>query len=114
MTIIDTLAFWNGYLGDYVFNPGLRKTFTGWYRVPDDWISEGIVSDARREVLFKHLYGDAWRLGNEDGSRYMVLECDIQVLTPDEAAQHPWLAAPTKCYAVNDAGVVTKVDAAAL
>lgn len=114
MTVIDTLAFWNAPLGDYVFNPNLRKTFTGWYRVPNDWVSDGIVNEERREMLFRHLYGDTWRLGNEDGSKYVVLECAIQVLTPAEAAQRPWMATPTRCYAVTDAGVVTRVDAATL
>ncbi|HEY6805321.1 MAG TPA: hypothetical protein VI306_17220 [Pyrinomonadaceae bacterium] len=113
MTITDTLGFWDDYLSTYTFNPSNSKTFSSWYRVPDDWISDGEVNDERRETLFRYLYGKTWRMGNGDGSQYIVLESKIDLLTSAEVEQHPWSTTKESRYIVDEAGAVTRVEAAA-
>lgn len=110
MTLIDTLGFWDDHLGTHTFNPNLKQSFTAWYRVPDEWVVDGKINDERREVLFRHIYGDTWRMGNPDGSKYIVLECDIHVLTPSEAEQRPWVGTTKHCYVVTTTGTVEQVD----
>ncbi|MCS7079575.1 MAG: hypothetical protein NZ585_05930 [Chloracidobacterium sp.] len=110
VTINDTLGFWDDNLGTHVFNPNFKQTFTVWYRVPENWVMEGTVGAERREAIFRHLYGDSWRLGNADGSKYFVLACDIHVLTPPEVEQRPWLTTAQPCYVVAEADTVEKVS----
>ena len=114
MTITDTLGFWDDDVGSHVFNPSNGMTFTSWFRVPDNWLSGGEISAERRETLLRHLYGDTWRSGNEDGSLSVVLASDLHVLTPEESGHRPWSATNEGCYHVAESGAVTRVDAAAL
>lgn len=110
LTITDTLGFWDDYLGDYLFNPTNSQTFTNWYRVPDEWLENGRLVPDRREHLLAHLYGANWRLGNEDGSKYVVLTIDEQELSDAERAQQLWVSTQGTCYAVNDDGTIDKVS----
>lgn len=114
VTIQDTLGYWDDYAGTHVFNPNIKHTFVAWYRVPEDWVAEATVSAERREILFRHIYGDNWRSGNQDGSKYFVLDCSIQVLTPSEVEQRPWLTTTAPCYVVSEANTVEKVDPSVL
>lgn len=114
VAISDTLGFWDDDLGTHAFNPNFKQTFTVWYRAPENWVEEGAVTAERREAIFRHLYGDAWRSGNADGSKYFVLECDIHVLTPSEVERRPWLAMGQPCYVVTEGGAVEKVAPEAL
>lgn len=109
LTITDTMGFWEDFLGDYIPNPNHGKTFTDWYRIPDDWVRDGNLIPEKREALLRHLYGESWRLGNGDGSKYVILKIDEQVFTNDEVTARPWLAGREKCYSVGAAGV-TDID----
>jgi hypothetical protein len=104
MVITDTLAFWDDYLGDYTFNPDHAKTFTNWYRLPDDWLSDGALAAERREQILGHLYGADWRQGNGDGSKYIVLNLDEHALLDAERAERPWTTSAGTCYAAEAAG----------
>jgi hypothetical protein len=42
------------------------------------------------EKVYEMLYGCGWRLGNEDGSRYVVLEATSRALSPQEEQMTPW------------------------
>jgi hypothetical protein len=56
LTITDTMSFWNNDLETYLFNPDLGKSFTGWYRLPDEWIANGKLIPDRLEAVLCHLY----------------------------------------------------------
>lgn len=110
LTITDTLSFWDNYLEDYVFNRKQSKTFTIWYRLPDEWFSDRDLLPDKREALLQHLYGKTWRLGNGDGSRYVVLAFEGHLLSLTEVAERPWVQAEGSCYALGDDGTLMKVE----
>ena len=59
-------------------------------RVPPDWLDGARLGEEKLEVIYESLYGPGWRAGNEDGSRYVVLDVDSRVLEPDEEQSAPW------------------------
>ncbi|BAY10044.1 hypothetical protein [Calothrix sp. NIES-2098] len=110
LTITDTLSFWDDYLSGYIFDPENSKTFTNWYRIPDKWLENGTLVPERREQLLEHLYGSNWRLGNEDGSKYVVLKIDEHELSDTETAQRLWVGTQNTCYAVSDDDTIESVN----
>jgi len=85
LIIMDTMAFWDDYLGVHTFNPnGYTPTNTWVYEVPDEWIVNGQLTSDGQERIFEHLYGKTWRGANDDGSKYVVLECRSRVLPPND------------------------------
>jgi len=75
VTIKDTMAFWNDHIESHVFNPnGYCPTNVWVYEVPDDWVSGSELNETGLEGVCAHLYGPTWRAGNDDGSKYVVLE----------------------------------------
>jgi len=109
VAITDTMSFWDDYLSDFVFNPTNSKTFTSWYRVPDDWLEEATLIPERREAILAFLYGGSWRSGNGDGSRYEVLKMEELQLTDAEIADRPWIAARGTCYSASANGSIAAV-----
>lgn len=84
-------------------------------RVPADWVPTGTFDKDVVEAVFEMLYGDRWRNGNVDGSRYVVRDIRSERLSPD---QRDWLTAvdcPTTrhwfAHAMADGGF-GKVDGA--
>ncbi len=59
-------------------------------RIPKDWTDSERVSEAGLEKIFEKLYGENWRAGNSDGSRYVVLGANSKVFTSDEAQVIRW------------------------
>jgi len=110
LTITDTMGFWDDYLGDFVFDPANSKTFSTWYRVPDDWLQDGVLVPERRERLFEYLYGTEWRLGNGDGSKYVVLKVEEHGLSDIEVAQRAWVSTDESCYAVVDGSRIETIS----
>lgn len=108
LTLTDTLSFWNDYLGTYLFNPEHTQTFIAWYKLPDDWFEENKLKDDKLNVIFKHIYGENWLLGNGDGSRYQVLDVKEYILSNEESAQKPWLNEKMTCYVLSDNGSINK------
>jgi hypothetical protein len=108
--ITDTMGFWDDFLGDYVANPNRSKTFTDWYRLPEDWLHDGVLIPERRQALLRHMYGPSWRLGNGDGSKYVVLNMEEHLLSEAEVAERPWLLLHDKCYTVDSDGVIADID----
>jgi hypothetical protein len=114
VTITDTLSFWDDYLGDYVFNPENAKTFTNWYRLPDDWLPAGALAAERREQILGHLYGADWWQGNGDGSKYVVLKIDEHVLSDAQRAERAWAKTNDTCYAAGDGGQFERISPEAM
>jgi len=90
LTITDTLGVWAG--GSHAFNPLAKVTRIFWYRLPAGWLVDGVLPTRRREMLVDRLYGPGWREGNPDGSRYIILGLQEQVLSDREARAKPWLS----------------------
>lgn len=97
VTIQDTLGFYDDYLGDYAFNPQNTATNTYWLKVPADWLANGAVLAAKWELFLQYLYGTTWRLGNEDGSKYIIISQKAEIWTSEA---QPWLE-KKRCYGVD-------------
>jgi hypothetical protein len=97
LTITDTL----GVLvdGAHAFSPLAKVTRTFWYRLPESWLAGKHLSPTCREQILEQLYGEGWRTGQSDGSRYMILEIQERVLTAEEAQAKPWLSDRAAFYA---------------
>ncbi len=81
VTIKDTMGFWNEEVGTHVFNPhGYTPVNTYVYEVPDSWVQGGELTPEGLERVFATIYGPRWRIGNADGSAYIVLEHASRVL----------------------------------
>ena len=102
LTLTDTLSFWDDYLEDYVFNPENKKNFIAWYRLPDDWIVNNKLKADKLEGILKHIYGEHWRMGNGDGSRYQILNIKENILSNEECSQKPWLNEKRACYIISE------------
>jgi hypothetical protein len=86
VVIKDTMSFWDSYLETYVLNPNAPSlTNTYVFDVPDAWVANGALTEAAIERVCAYLYGESWKLGNGDGSRYVVLEQSSRVLPADDA-----------------------------
>jgi hypothetical protein len=107
LTITDTL----GVLvdGSHAFSPLTRVTRTFWYRLPEFWVAGGRLARVRREQILDQLYGDDWRTGQADGSRYVILEIQERVLSPQEAEGKPWLSDRAAFYAWREGDVIEEV-----
>jgi hypothetical protein len=83
--IKDTMAFWREGIETFTYDPnGYAPTNTYVYSVPDAWIENGALSHEGLERVYQNLYGPNWRLGNGDGSQYVVLESRSRVLPADD------------------------------
>lgn len=108
LKLTDTLSFWDDYLENYIFNPDNKKNFVAWYRLPDDWVVDNKLKADKLETILKHIYGESWRLGNGDGSRYQVLDIKENILSDEAGAQKPWLHEQRTCYTISDNGSIEK------
>jgi hypothetical protein len=111
LTITDTMSFWDNYLETYLFNPDIGKSFTNWYRLPDEWIINGKLTPDKLESVFCHLYGATWRSGNGDGSQYMILETDQHELSAEEVVQRVWEQTGESCFTIGDDASIFRIDA---
>lgn len=102
LTLTDTLSFWDDYIENYTFNPDNKKYFIAWYRLPEDWVEDHQLKSDKLEVILKQIYGEKWRMGNGDGSRYQVLDLKEKILSQEESVQKPWLNEKRACYIISD------------
>lgn len=56
-------------------------------RVPETWIENNKLIEKGKEKIFQTFYGPGWKIGNPDGSRYIVNEYEETVLKTPEAIQ---------------------------
>lgn len=59
-------------------------------RVPPAWTENGKLLEIYLERLYEQVYGPDWRLGNSDGSRYVVIDSYSQVFAPDVVKTTQW------------------------
>jgi hypothetical protein len=84
LLIRDGLGFPSGFVSkaDYALNI--------YYHVPSDWTDGGELNAAGQEKIFEFLYGADWRNGNDDGSRYVVINSFSTILEGDAVKNTPW------------------------
>ena len=106
LTIEDTLSFYNDYVGDYVFNENNIKTLDYFIKVPLDWIENGQLTAPALEKFYAFLYGETWRNGNDDGSRYLPLKATVQFVAEDGINE--WFS-KKHCYIANENGTISTI-----
>jgi hypothetical protein len=86
ITLRDGLGFPSGFTApaDY--------TCVIFCRVPPDWLEGDKLRAAKLEAVFEKLYGAQWRLGNSDGSQYVVLSVEARILSAAEEQTAAWRA----------------------
>ncbi len=86
-------------------------------RVPADWTDGEHIIDIYLERIYEKLYGDGWRAGNSDGSRYVVQDSFSKVFTPETVKSTKWGGTENDkenhfwFYIANETGEVTNVTA---
>jgi hypothetical protein len=104
VVIKDAMAFWSDDFGSFVSNDSSATEHTTVLEVPAAWIAGDALVDGKLEAIYAHLYGASWRQGNDDGSRYEVLDCRVDVLPPgDPTEAKSALAVFADCPAMRDA-----------
>ncbi|HEY8561085.1 MAG TPA: hypothetical protein VIL74_11990 [Pyrinomonadaceae bacterium] len=61
-------------------------------RVPADWVADGALRSEYLERIYERVYGQNWRSGNSDGSRYVIIDEYARVLSPEEIDATKWSA----------------------
>ncbi|HQU85142.1 MAG TPA: hypothetical protein PKY59_18525 [Pyrinomonadaceae bacterium] len=107
LTINDTLAFYDDYVGDYVFNESNVQTYDYFFKVPSEFLAGEHLNENSINLILKFLYGENWQSGNEDGSRFMILQTKSQLLSDANADE--WLSR-SYCYSVDETGKVSKIS----
>jgi hypothetical protein len=107
LTIDDTLAFYNDYIGDFIFNENNVQTNDYFVKVPIEWLQNGQLTDNALQAFYDFLYGANWRMGNEDGSRYMPLKATVTFIGDEH--QNEWWA-KKHCYQGNLDGTFSTIS----
>jgi hypothetical protein len=85
VTIKEAMAFWNDDL--FAFVPNLTYTPVNVFvvEVPNAWVEGERLVEGKIDRVYAGIYGEDWRAGNEDFSRYEVLESHVEVLTESDS-----------------------------
>ena len=84
LTITDGLGFPSGF----VKNSSYQCNFFCW--IPREWTEDLQLKNEYLEKLYQQFYGANWRAGNSDGSRYVVLEANSSVISPERIEATKW------------------------
>ena len=106
LTIDDTLAFYNDFVGDYVFNQNNTQTNSYYLRVPLQSLENGQLNVNWLSKFYDYLYGVNWRVGNDDGSRYMPLKAVVEFIGDEQL--NDWIVQRT-CYLMNIDGQISEL-----
>jgi len=87
LTISDGLGFPSGAVSKSDYN----CNFFCW--IPRDWTENLQLKPEYLEKLYAQFYGANWRAGNSDGSRYVVLEANSAVMSPERVKDTNWSVA---------------------
>lgn len=87
LTISDGLMFPSGTISKSSYN----CNFFCW--IPREWTEDLQLKDEYLEKLYAQFYGASWRSGNSDGSRYVVLEANSAVMSPERVKGTNWSVA---------------------
>lgn len=112
LIIKDGLGFPNGNVHQATY------TLNIFCRVPADWTSGEQLANDSLEKIYRFLYGETWRMGNDDGSFYVVLDSYSKVFDQETIRQTRWEGTENtkenqyKFYLADDAGIIKSVTAA--
>ena len=84
VTVRDGLALPSGFISQASYACNF------FCRVPAGWIRNGTLQADFLEKVYEQVYGANWRLGNDDGSRYVVIDSSVKIFTPDELRAAKW------------------------
>lgn len=84
VTISDGLGLPSGFVKKSTYN----CNFFCW--VPREWTENLQLKSEYLEKLYEQFYGADWRSGNSDGSRYVVIESNSAVISPERAKETKW------------------------
>jgi hypothetical protein len=82
--IKDGLALPSGFISQASY------TCNFFCRVPPAWTENGKLLEIYLERLYEQVYGANWRMGNSDGSRYVVIDSYSQVFAPETVRTTKW------------------------
>lgn len=68
LIVQDGLGFPSGFVSEAGYKLNI------FCRLPSDWTDGTQIKPEAREKIFEFLYGANWRMGNNDGSRYVVID----------------------------------------
>lgn len=110
--LLDGLMFPSGFISQASYTCNIFA------RVPDDWTEGDDLNSDKLEMIYEALYGKTWRGGNDDGSRFVVIEAKSRVMSDADvqAAQLGTLHTTREnqywFYKVSETGKLEKADAA--
>jgi len=84
VTVKDVLGFYDDYLGDYSFNSDNAMIGEYFYDVPAEWWTGKNLTESAAENILRRLYGENWQAGNDDGSKYRILDFRASLADADE------------------------------
>ncbi|HMS39913.1 MAG TPA: hypothetical protein PKE69_06795 [Pyrinomonadaceae bacterium] len=84
LTISDGLNLPSGFVKKSTYN----CNFFCW--IPREWTEDLQLKPEYLEKLNEQFYGANWRAGNSDGSRYVVLEANSAVMSPERVQGTNW------------------------
>jgi hypothetical protein len=85
VTLKDGLGFQSGFISPASYACVL------YYRVPESWLDGDQLLPEKREAMLENMYGKTWRSGNDDGSYYVVMNLEAQVLSAEDEQARGWL-----------------------
>lgn len=84
ITLSDALMFPSGFLAPASYACVI------FCRVPPGWIDGEGVRREGLEKIYEKMYGNNWREGNDDGSRYIVRSVEVRALSRADEEQGVW------------------------
>ncbi|HVE55325.1 MAG TPA: hypothetical protein VNB22_00750 [Pyrinomonadaceae bacterium] len=109
LVIQDGLGFPSGFVSEASFKLNI------FCRVPPEWTDGEQLKADSREKIFEFLYGVNWRMGNDDGSRYVVIDSFSKVFDEETVKNTRWEGTENtadnhyKFYLVGDDGAIRSV-----
>lgn len=94
----------------------VSRTHSIFCRVPIEWIDGVTLKEPYLEPILEALYGLNWRMGNPDGSRYVVQGWSVRILTAEQEEAAEWRSLPhtrdlqTWYFTATPSGDVEEVD----
>lgn len=84
LIIRDGLGFPSGFVSD------AKYTLNVFFRVPVSWARGGKLTQEAQEKIFRFLYGENWRMGNDDGSFFVVRDSYSNIFDEETVRTTRW------------------------
>jgi hypothetical protein len=82
---------------------------TVYFKLPAETISGDNFRKRYLRVFYEQWFGLNWQSGNEDGSRYQVVDEKIEILSAEDLAKADWRQPDTRLYLIKN-DIVEKVE----